>query len=706
MNTTADSKNECSMRIEIVTDTFRPDVNGVAMTLGRLVDGLRACGHLVYIVHTGRKAGKGESSVRSVALPGYPDVRVGLPGKIKLGKRWQRKRPDAVYVATESPLGLSAIKVARKLGIPVAAGFHTNFHHYMKQYRLGKMQDTALRYLRRVHRLANCTIAPSPDVRDMLVRDGFQNVKLLGRGVDTRMFHPGKRCAQLRMQWGARAGTPVAMVVGRVAPEKNMGLALAAFERMQKSVPDVRCVVVGDGPIREALEQKSRHVYFVGVQRGEELARHYASADILLFPSETETFGNVLLEGMASGMVTVAYDYAAARLHVRHGENGMVAPKGNEAEFLECAEKSLLLDQLEPMRTMARRTACELGWESITKTYESYLKEIVREAGRPVSRRRKRRDLSVRTLFLSDIHLGTDESKAREVVDVLKHTRCERIILNGDIFDGWALKLGGKWRSIHTRVVRVLLQKLEKEKTEIIYLRGNHDDFMSGFLPIALGRLRCMREYLHESAQGKRYLVLHGDGFDAVSTGHKWIAVLGAVGYDALLKVNRLYNQYRRWRGKEYYSVSKAIKARVKSAVSFVSSYQEKLVELAKKRKCSGIICGHIHTPADEVIGGVHYLNSGDWVETLSCIVENHDGEFEVLYYDEFIERTLNSNLSTSMAGTNGSFNSGGAGSSKTIPVALQVTGRSTISVPKKTALSRRCPSHPPLPCSASVVSL
>jgi len=618
------------LRIEIVTDTFRPDINGVAMTLGRLVDGLRDLGHLVYIVHTGVKGGKGESVVKSISLPSYSEVRVGLPSKGRLSKRWGRKRPDVVYVATESPLGMSAIKVARKMEIPVAAGFHTNFHQYMKQYRLGKMQDTALNYLHRVHGLAHCTIAPSPDVRDALVRDGFQNIKLLGRGVDSGLFHPEKRCAKLRMEW-----------VGRVAPEKNLELAVEAFEAMKKSVPDVCCVVVGDGPTRAAMEQKNRYIHFAGVQRGEALARHYASADILLFPSETETFGNVVLEGMASGMVTVAYNYAAASLHVQHGENGLLAPKGDMKAFVKTACDALQLEQFGMMRTQARETAKKLGWEAITKAFEGYMLEIISDSGRPIGRSRKRQKLHIRTLFLSDIHLGSDASKAREVVDVLKHTRCDRIVLNGDIIDGWALRRGGKWRSIHTRVIRILLKKLEKEKTEIIYLRGNHDDFMTSFLPIALGKLKCKAEYIHETPAGERYLVLHGDGFDGVSTGHRWVAMIGSVSYDALLKVNRIYNRYRHWRGKEYYSVSKAIKARVKSAVSFVGCYQEKLVELAQKRKCSGIICGHIHTPADEMIRGIHYLNSGDWVETLSCIIEKKEGGFEILYYDQFLARTL-----------------------------------------------------------------
>lgn len=247
----------------------------------------------------------------------------------------------------------------------------------------------------------------------------------------------------------------------------------------------------------------------------------------------------------------------------------------------------------------------------------------------------------VKTLFLSDIHLGTDGSKSREVVDVLKRVKCERIILNGDIIDGWALKRGKKWRSIHTRVVRTLLKKMEKEKTEIIYLRGNHDDFMERFLPIELGRLKCVKEYVYTSVKGRRYLVLHGDGFDSVSTGHKWVAVAGAVGYDFLLRINSFYNKYRNFRGKEYYSVNKAIKGKVKSAVNFVSSYEEKLVSLAKKRGCHGIICGHIHTPADQKNDGIHYLNSGDWVETMSCITEDYQGNFSVTYYEDIIQQTI-----------------------------------------------------------------
>ena len=177
----------------------------------------------------------------------------------------------------------------------------------------------------------------------------------------------------------------------------------------------------------------------------------------------------------------------------------------------------------------------------------------------------------------------------------------------------------------------------EHDKTEVVYLRGNHDEVLERFLPITFGRIRLNKEHIHETAAGKRYLVVHGDGFDSVSTNHRWLALLGAVGYDFLLRVNRLYNHYRAWRGKEYFSLSKRVKARVKSAVSFVDRYEELLQNLASHRKCDGIICGHIHTPEDKQVGSIHYLNSGDWVESLTAIIEHLDGRMELVKYDEFI---------------------------------------------------------------------
>lgn len=237
------------------------------------------------------------------------------------------------------------------------------------------------------------------------------------------------------------------------------------------------------------------------------------------------------------------------------------------------------------------------------------------------------------SIIISDVHLGTRDSKAAQLIEFLKASRCRKLILNGDIVDGWALKSGGKWTDLHTRFVRVVLKKMEKDNMEVIYLRGNHDDILERFLPVSFGNLTIEQEYVHSTPRGD-YLVVHGDGFDTVTTSCKSIAVLGAYGYAFLLRINRLYNHWRAWRGKEYFSLSKEIKARVKSAVSFVDRYEEQLQLFAKGRGCVGIICGHIHTAADKMIGDIHYLNSGDWVESLTAIVERVPGEFEVVDYD------------------------------------------------------------------------
>ncbi len=242
-------------------------------------------------------------------------------------------------------------------------------------------------------------------------------------------------------------------------------------------------------------------------------------------------------------------------------------------------------------------------------------------------------------IFLSDIHLGTRDSKAEEVIAFLKATTCRKLVLNGDIVDGWALRNGGRWLPSHTKFVRTVLKKMEKQGTEVIYLRGNHDDILERFLPVCFGNLRIVDEYVHETPRGD-YLVVHGDGFDRVTTSHRWIAVLGAKGYELLLGINRLYNKWRSFRGLEYYSLSKTIKAKVKSAVSFVDRYEDQLKELAMVRGCCGIVCGHIHTPADKHLGnGVHYLNSGDWVESLTAIVEKEPGDFELIHYQDFLSR-------------------------------------------------------------------
>lgn len=250
----------------------------------------------------------------------------------------------------------------------------------------------------------------------------------------------------------------------------------------------------------------------------------------------------------------------------------------------------------------------------------------------------KKGSLKFKTIILSDVHLGTRDCKIDEVNFFLKHSHSERLILNGDIIDGWSLSRRGGWNKQHTRFIRLILKKLQKKDTEVIYLRGNHDDILNRFLPLEFDKLHIVNEFVHATASGD-YLVVHGDGFDSITTNHKWIALLGDVGYQTLLRVNRLYNRYRSWRGKTYYSLSKQIKAQVKSAVSFIDKFEDKLRDLATARGCTGVICGHIHTAANKRIGDIHYLNSGDWVESLTALVEHFDGSFEIIEFQEFERR-------------------------------------------------------------------
>jgi UDP-2,3-diacylglucosamine pyrophosphatase LpxH len=231
------------------------------------------------------------------------------------------------------------------------------------------------------------------------------------------------------------------------------------------------------------------------------------------------------------------------------------------------------------------------------------------------------------------------DCKAAQVSHFIRHVQCDRLIMNGDIIDAWYLKSSGGWNKSHTHFLRTVLKKMEKESTEILYLRGNHDDILDRFIPIQLDNFLITNEHIHHTKRGD-YLVVHGDGFDHVTTNHPWIAKLGGVGYNILLRVNRIYNWYRLARGKENFSLSRWVKLKVKSAVSFVSKYEEQLQELARARNCKGIICGHIHSPANKMVGETHYLNSGDWVESMTAILEHDNGDFEVISYDDFCQRT------------------------------------------------------------------
>jgi glycosyltransferase involved in cell wall biosynthesis len=327
------------MHVELVTETYPPDVNGVALTVQSLEKGLRELGHEVGVIRPERDddSARGDASVMLVEgapIPRYPGLRFGLPAGRRLTARWSVQRPDAVYIATEGPLGWSALRACRRLGIPVATGFHTRFDDYVGRYGAGFLSPWVFSWLRRFHNRADATLVPTLELQEALTQQGFRHVLRLGRAVDTSGFDPGFRDASLRAAWRAGPEAPVVIHVGRIAPEKNLPLAVRCFRELQRQRPDARFVWVGDGPARSALQAANPDFIFAGVRRGEELSRHYASADVFCFPSLSETFGNVTLEAMASGIATVAFDYGAAREHLCHGAHGAAVPFGDENAFV------------------------------------------------------------------------------------------------------------------------------------------------------------------------------------------------------------------------------------------------------------------------------------------------------------------------------------------------------------------------------------
>ncbi|HEX5755697.1 MAG TPA: glycosyltransferase family 1 protein [Arenimonas sp.] len=324
---------------ELVTETFPPEVNGVALTVQTLLQGLREQGHSIGLVRPRRpdEAPLPDPQLllaASAPIPRYPGLRFGFPTGRRLRARWMARRPDAVYIATEGPLGWSALRVCRQLGIPVATGFHTRFDDYVGRYGAAFLSSWVMAWMRRFHNRADATLVPTRELQAQLQTRGFQRVAVVGRGVDTRQFHPGWRCASLRRQWQADDSTPVLLHVGRIAPEKNLGLAVRAFRALQQQHPAARMVWVGDGPARATLQRENPDFIFAGTLRGDSLAQHYASADLFCFPSLSETFGNVTLEAMASGLACVAFDYGAAREHLRDGDHGAAVPFGDEAAFV------------------------------------------------------------------------------------------------------------------------------------------------------------------------------------------------------------------------------------------------------------------------------------------------------------------------------------------------------------------------------------
>ena len=339
------------MRIALVTETFPPEINGVALTVKQFADQLSGLGHEVLIArprqaHEARAEKRsGEVLSRGMALPRYPGLRFGLPSGRALREQWSAARPDAVYIATEGPLGWSALGTARRLALPVATGFHTRFDLFVEHYGAGLLRPLALAWMRRFHNRAQATLVPTEEMRDWLERAGIRNPVRLARGVDTALFTPERRDDALRQAWGLDADDLAVIHVGRIAPEKNLSLVTRAFDAIRACVPSAKLVWVGDGPALAEMRRRHHDHVFCGMQRGEALARHYASGDLFLFPSLTETFGNVVIEAMASGVAVVAYHTGAAREHLDGCEHAAPIEPGDESAFVATALRLAIATQ-------------------------------------------------------------------------------------------------------------------------------------------------------------------------------------------------------------------------------------------------------------------------------------------------------------------------------------------------------------------------
>ena len=375
------------LKVCFLTETFPPEVNGVAFTLARLARGLSLLNTSVQVLRPQRAYNGSnhevweEIDLPSCRIPNYPQLRFGMPCAGRIKKIWLNNKPDIVYLATEGPAGFSALRVAKKMKIPVVSGFHTNFDLYLKHYRISLIKPLVDSYLRWFHNNTSATFAPTDWMISELENKGYKNLRMLSRGVDRMLFSPSERTQSLRKQWGVGKDDKVLLTVSRIAAEKNLDLTCSLFEKMIKGGRAKLGVIVGDGPELIRLSKKFPLLVFTGCLSKTDLAKHYASSDLFLFSSETETFGNVVTEALASGLPVVAYDYAAPSEFIIEGNNGYLASLGDKNELEEKLIFALqnTKETFLQLASLARDSTERADWDFIFSQFRDDLIDVLNE---------------------------------------------------------------------------------------------------------------------------------------------------------------------------------------------------------------------------------------------------------------------------------------------------------------------------------------
>ena len=372
------------LKIALVTETWPPEINGVALSILQLAKRLQQRGHQFLLIRpqqhqvTNCFVAEQECLVKPQSIPKYKQMQFGWPQVFKLGRAFDEFKPDIVHIVTEGPLGLAALIQAKQRNIPVSSGFHSSFHDFSRYFDLAFLLGPVRHYLKWFHNQTQLTCVPSQDTLQMLKKFGIRcPMHIVGRGVDTQKFNPKYRKAELRQQWQATPKTTVLMNVGRVSPEKDLPCIFEGYQKLKHAQPerDFKLIIVGDGPSLAEYQNKyqATDVIFMGAQTGEMLSQCYASADAFVFASQVETFGNVVLEAMASGLPVLAYDAACAGQMIQHNQHGWLVPLAKVATWQEMLTALPELYQLKKMGKHALLKVEHCSWDQPVADFEKLL---------------------------------------------------------------------------------------------------------------------------------------------------------------------------------------------------------------------------------------------------------------------------------------------------------------------------------------------